>query len=283
MDHSLIDELCSLKITLEADKPLLSAWLRRKLNPMLVTIQAVKDVPSKEAPAKFKPVYCTVQNVDNETYQTQSLPQQSNCRFRHKHCLLVGKNDAAQLKEWLASKPFRVYLHDNDEWAGAAEGAEYSKGMAQFSLRDLLRPFCRSVKLRSEVFPTKRVHEDTTQELDLNSTAKKGVRVQDKLNPYLMHATYCVILVNLTYTIKAFDPADVEGDDGPQETAEQFVSGPEGGSIEFGKSLKSVNSLRESQMSQDEGGRKKTKKGKKESEPLASPTKTPVPVEPQTP
>ena len=38
VDRSQIDELCSLQITLESDKPLLSPFLRRKLNPMLVTV-----------------------------------------------------------------------------------------------------------------------------------------------------------------------------------------------------------------------------------------------------
>ena len=38
VDRSQIDELCSLQITLESYKPLLSPFLRRKLNPMLVTV-----------------------------------------------------------------------------------------------------------------------------------------------------------------------------------------------------------------------------------------------------
>ena len=57
-----------------------------------------------------------------------------------------------------------------------------------------------------------------------------------------MHATYCVILVNLSHQIKAFDPADVEGYEAPRETPEQVPTGPEG-------LLKSVPSLRDSQMS----------------------------------
>jgi hypothetical protein len=55
------------------------------------------------------------------------------------------------------------------------------------------------------VLPTKRVDIDDPQNLDLNTTAKKGERGQDKLNPYLMNNTYCVINANLAYPIESFN------------------------------------------------------------------------------
>ena len=52
--------------------------------------------------------------------------------------------------------------------------------------------------------PAKRVDADTTT-LDLNTTAKKNGRAQDKLNPYLANNTYCVIKANLAFPIQVFD------------------------------------------------------------------------------
>jgi len=53
--------------------------------------------------------------------------------------------------------------------------------------------------------PTKRIQDDNIQNLDLNTTARKGERSKDKLSPYLINATYCVIKANLAYPIANFD------------------------------------------------------------------------------
>ncbi len=105
---------------------------------------------------------------------------------------LVGKNDPVAFRELLATKLLRVILHDNDEY-NYDEGTVFAVGQAQFTLRDFLRPFCREMKLRSDVFPMKRVDADNTTNLDLNTTAKKNQQVKDSLSPYLINLTYCVI------------------------------------------------------------------------------------------
>jgi hypothetical protein len=104
----------------------------------------------------------------------------------------------------LTTKLLRVHLHDNDEY-NFDEGTIFAVGQASFTLRDFLRPFCREMKLRSDVFPMKRVEADNTKNLDLNTTAKKNQHVQDSLNPYLINMTYCVIKVNLAFPITQFD------------------------------------------------------------------------------
>ena len=68
-----------------------------------------------------------------------------------------------------------------------------------------MRPFCREMKLRSDVFPMKRIDADNTQNLDLNTTARKNQQVKDSLSPYLINLTYCVIKVNLAFPIAHFD------------------------------------------------------------------------------
>jgi hypothetical protein len=44
------------------------------------------------------------------------MPQQSACKFDQKHVFLVGTQDPTVLREWLANKTVRVFLHDNDEY-----------------------------------------------------------------------------------------------------------------------------------------------------------------------
>ena len=145
-----------------------------------------------------RPLSCLV-FVDGQTYKTRELPQSATCKFLHEHVFLVGKgNDHISLREKFATKVIHVYLHDNDEECEDDPEREYTKGVAKFTLRDFLRPFCKEIKLRSDVFPCKRVNEDNTT-LDLNTSARKQERSPDKLNPYLMNATYCVITATLAH------------------------------------------------------------------------------------
>lgn len=69
----------------------------------------------------------------------------------------------------------------------------FSSGIASFTLKDLLRPFCREMKLRSDIFPKKKPELDNTKNLDLNTTARKNERTIEKFSPYLNNATYAVI------------------------------------------------------------------------------------------
>ncbi len=93
-----------------------------------------------------------------------------------------------------------MYLHDVEQYSENKE-AVFSKGKAQFTFKDLLLPNCKELKLRSDVMPTKRINNDNTKNLDLNTTAKINETGLDKLNPYLVNHTYCVIKANLAFPI----------------------------------------------------------------------------------
>ena len=196
-----------MKIEIECDQPLLSPFLRKKLNPLSFQLKGFKDIPAKSDP-KFKPIYSTVKFVDDSIFKTREMPQQRDCRFMHEHVYLVGKeNDPVALKERLATKTVKCYLHDNDEYRiDENEVLNYAIGLAQFTLRDFMLPNCKELKLRSEVFPCKRIGEDNTNELDINATARKQERPSDKLNPYLMNNTYCAIECYLAHPIRRFRP-----------------------------------------------------------------------------
>lgn len=51
----------------------------------------------------------------------------------------------------------------------------------------------------------KRPEVDNTQNLDLNTTARKNEKTIDKFSPYLINATYCVLQANLSYPIGSFN------------------------------------------------------------------------------
>jgi hypothetical protein len=61
------------------------------------------------------------------------------------------------------------------------------------------------LKLRSDIFPLKRDEVDNTNNLDLNTTARKGEKGVEKASPYLINSTYSVIIANLARPIGPFD------------------------------------------------------------------------------
>ncbi len=126
----------------------------------------------------------------------------------HKHVFLIGLQDPVQFKEFLATRYLTFELHDNDEEIDAEEDAVFSYGVARFTLRDFLRPLTRDVKLRSDVFPLKREQLDRTNNLDLNTTARKAERTVEHFSPYLVNATYAVITADLAFPIGTFNEKD---------------------------------------------------------------------------
>ena len=129
------------------------------------------------------------------------MPQQADCRFKQKHVFLVGKHDPVLLKEMLATQLIRVFVHDSDEFVDSDEKVHFSTGQSNFSFKDFLRQYCRELKLRADVFPVKRQVVDNTQNLDLNTTAKKGILGRERLTPYLTNGTYAVVVANLLHPI----------------------------------------------------------------------------------
>jgi hypothetical protein len=47
--------------------------------------------------------------------------------------------------------------------------------------------------------------QDNTQNLDLNTTARKGERGIEKFSPYLINATYAVMTAELAFPIGSFN------------------------------------------------------------------------------
>ena len=133
------------------------------------------------------------------------MAQQAHCRFMHRHVFLIGKHDPVQFKELLATTLVKVVLHDCDEYTADDADQVFSVGVASFTFKDFLRPFCNELKLRSDVYPMKKPIIDNTENLNLNETARKNEKTIEKFSPYLINATYAVLQANLAYPIGSFN------------------------------------------------------------------------------
>jgi len=58
-----------LNITVSVDLPLLTPFLRTKLNPLMVNLVACKDIPYKVEP-QYKPIYSIFTFVDGRQFRT---------------------------------------------------------------------------------------------------------------------------------------------------------------------------------------------------------------------
>jgi len=67
-------QIHSLSVSISSDKPLLSEFLRKKLNPLQVNLVACKDIPYKTH-HKFKPIYSVFKFVNGQHFRTLELPQ----------------------------------------------------------------------------------------------------------------------------------------------------------------------------------------------------------------
>lgn len=105
-----------LKIKMSSNGALLSDFLRKKLNPMLITLEACKGIPLKSDP-KFKPIFSRIQFVDGTIFKTEEFPQGSTCKFDAKFVTLLGKKDPVLLREQISIKPVKVFLHDCEEYS----------------------------------------------------------------------------------------------------------------------------------------------------------------------
>jgi hypothetical protein len=72
-DKLKIMQLHYLTIKIQSDQPLLSDFLRKKLNPLQLNLLACKDIPYKTE-HRFKPIHCVVRFIDGRSFRTLDHP-----------------------------------------------------------------------------------------------------------------------------------------------------------------------------------------------------------------
>ena len=67
-------ELHYLEINVKADQPMLTEFLRKKLNPLQINLVSMKDIPFHTEP-KYKPIYASLEFLDGTIFKTLEMPQ----------------------------------------------------------------------------------------------------------------------------------------------------------------------------------------------------------------
>jgi hypothetical protein len=62
-----------LKLHISCDQPMLSPFLRKKLNPCQVTVVAAKNIPYKLEP-RYKPIHMVCNFVDDRKFKVDNRP-----------------------------------------------------------------------------------------------------------------------------------------------------------------------------------------------------------------
>lgn len=73
-DKLKTQEFLFLNIHVQTDVPILTSFMRTKLNPLQVNLVACKDVPYKTEP-QYKPIFSYFQFVDGRRFRTLDMPQ----------------------------------------------------------------------------------------------------------------------------------------------------------------------------------------------------------------
>ncbi|KAL4490305.1 hypothetical protein ABPG72_004344 [Tetrahymena utriculariae] len=81
-------------------------------------------------------------------------------------------------------------------------------GVACFFLTDLLKPSVRSVKLRSPIVPVKKYEDFESNNLDLNTTAKKNIPAMMANSNFFDQNSFLVISLNLAHPFGTFKLPD---------------------------------------------------------------------------
>lgn len=64
----------------------------------------------------------------------------------HQHVFLMGDKDQTISKEQFAEKTLKIELHDCDS-VKQPDDDKFNFGVAKFSIKDFLNPFCKTLKL----------------------------------------------------------------------------------------------------------------------------------------
>jgi hypothetical protein len=184
-------ELQQIHIKIEATNQLLSDYLHRKLNPTLVTLHAFKQLPiAREWTVGFI-------NFFGDCCQTIQQTACETLRLNHEHCVLMGKHDVLHIREQLQVSKARVLISQSPTGEPT--------GTALFCLRDLLRPHCLELKLRSDLLPFKPLNFLEDHNLNLNESARKLPKGLQGIHPYLEAQSFCILSVKMSYRLDKFE------------------------------------------------------------------------------
>jgi hypothetical protein len=66
-------EILFLNISISSSEPVLSDFMRKKMNPLMVNLVACKDIPYNVEP-QYKPIFSYFTFVDGRKFKTTEMP-----------------------------------------------------------------------------------------------------------------------------------------------------------------------------------------------------------------
>ncbi|KAI9219302.1 hypothetical protein BC828DRAFT_173760 [Blastocladiella britannica] len=144
-----VDGLQDAEVGVSLSAPLLTARQEESLNPLVITVQSVENLPDR--PLSFEqlhrlchPVYTRFAFLDQPASRHKarlSLIQQRNLRFDSRHVILTGLHDEDELRDFFLHSKLVVELHDRDKKGSGNDeklALVQSFGVARFSLAELV-------------------------------------------------------------------------------------------------------------------------------------------------
>ncbi|KAL3851655.1 hypothetical protein ACJMK2_015384 [Sinanodonta woodiana] len=106
-------------VTIQLDGPLMSEKLHRELNPLIIKIQSVTNLPEmpvslETLKQKCLPVHCKYTFLQQEAYTSLSRTHAKNVYFDDINVILTGTLEKSELRQFLNGPPLEVEIHDRD-------------------------------------------------------------------------------------------------------------------------------------------------------------------------
>jgi len=127
--------LCDVYINLSLDKKLLPKALEKKLNPLVLTIKSVKDLPN--TPISYEslkqgcqPVFCKYSFMGQPCVVTKSRSHGKDIFFDDVKVFFLGDFNPIELREYFQSESFYVEVHDRNQLVKEEESVPTLYGLA---------------------------------------------------------------------------------------------------------------------------------------------------------
>ena len=114
-----VNGLEDLMVTVSLDKPLLSNEQKKDLNPMVIKMCSVNDLPNKplsykDLSEKCVPVFAQYKFFKQPMHRTLGYPHDRNVHWDDVNVVLLGILDQGELQEYLQGPPLQIEIHDRD-------------------------------------------------------------------------------------------------------------------------------------------------------------------------
>ncbi|XP_076801957.1 uncharacterized protein LOC143446271 isoform X1 [Clavelina lepadiformis] len=124
-------------VTVSVNGPLLPEELDRSLNPMVINLRAVKDLPKTPIPYRklaeiCKPVYCKYAFLGNPAHVTAGRSHGKDVFFEDTHVILLGRLNEGEIRGFIQSNSLQVEVHDRDQKGKTENGSASLFGEERF-------------------------------------------------------------------------------------------------------------------------------------------------------